>query len=105
MGVQVQRLTHDDDTTARVFVADRMGDEYAVVFDKTDTGTYHVRYIVLPTDEWNVDVFQDAMEVRDEAMLFLEAEHDVEATSGEMEMYQIVPQSMESTAADKLATA
>jgi hypothetical protein len=61
-----------------------------VYFTKSTGGLIDLDRIVLPDDDWNVDVFQEVIEVRDEAIESLLEETEYELNYTCMEMKQIM---------------
>lgn len=100
MGVKVTNISDStDDGIRTVSVLDSVGDEYSVQFSEEEE-TLTLKCIVLPDDTWNVDVFQEVIEVRDEAINQLGDEDDVSIVDGCMKMSQIYTKTAALEAAD-----
>lgn len=68
MGVKVSEISENEEGSLTITVLDSFGDEYLVQLERESGHLYSLRRIVLPDDEWNVDVFQEVIEVREEAL-------------------------------------
>ena len=63
----------DVDGLYRLRVLDTIGDEFAIYFSEAKDGDYRIALVRLPEDvDWNVDVFQEMIGVRDEAVEYFE---------------------------------
>lgn len=71
MGVKIQNhVWHDE--RLYVFVLNGLGEEYTAIFSERDEeDNYQMEYLLLPRNEWDGELFQEAMEVREETFEYL----------------------------------
>lgn len=89
MGVSVEYHT-EEDGLLYVFALNGVGDKYTTVYVNQDD-VYKLKCILLPTNDWGADPFQESLEVRDEAQLYIEENLETEVDNGCMTYNQFIP--------------
>lgn len=57
-----------------VFVLNGVGEKHTVALEKENNGLYDFRYEFSPAEDWSGEVFQEVIEVRDEAFEYIREE-------------------------------
>lgn len=55
-------------------VANELGEKYTVVLSEAKENEYSLNYILIPTNEWNGEIFQETIEVRGEVFSHIREE-------------------------------